>query len=183
MRPPKTRASPWAIRATTIIAGLIGAGLMYWTWRGIYGVPLELTVPLHMDPATDRVRPWAPWWVPAALMAIVTASLWRLIAARRRGTVSIVTGALVLFLASHLTYMVGNICLEYGAMLQYQPLPPLLKMLLLFPLVILEGAQVTLLFFAMGLPIGPAIIAVGCLLVSVTIYGIGRLVSRIRPVQ
>src|SRR5437764_279425 len=70
-----------AIALTTLMAGAIGAGYMYLNWD----YPLELTIPLHMNPAQSRVVSWAPRWVPVTAMAVAAMLLWRLFVARARG--------------------------------------------------------------------------------------------------
>ncbi len=144
-RAPDTDAKPAAgsdaaILVTTFIAGLIGAGFMYWTWRGVLEIPFVLTVGLHIDPVSAPVRPWAPWWVPVAMMCLLTMLLWRLFVARR-GRASVMAATALFFVVSNLTYVVAILCLNYGAMLQYVPTPPVTRMLALLPLVLLEGAQ------------------------------------------
>ena len=77
------RESERAIWISTLLAGLAGALSMYATWRFNLEVPFQLTVPVHMDPATERVRQWAPWWVPVVIMTLLAMLLWRTFAVRR----------------------------------------------------------------------------------------------------
>ncbi len=156
----------------TAIAALVGATMMYLRWRGFFGVPHVLSVPVHMNDQGSPVRPWAPWWVPTGIMAIVTALLWCRLAVRKQ-RISLWGGAFALMLASMLTYTVGAICLEVGAMMQFLPRPPVTHILMVMPLVLLGGLQLIVLSLIMGgfimLPLAA--------LVGAALAAIGRIVS------
>ncbi len=152
-RAPDTDAKPAAgsdaaILVTTFIAGLIGAGFMYWTWRGVLEIPFVLTVGLHIDPVSAPVRPWAPWWVPVAMMCL-------------------------------LTMLLASLCLNYGAMLQYLPMPPVTRMLGVLPLALLEGVQTGLMYFVLATPIGWALSLMMCAIIGGVTIAIGRLTARL----
>jgi hypothetical protein len=163
---------------TTFIAGLIGAGLMYWTWRGVLEIPFVLTVGLHMDPASQSVRPWAPWWVPVGMMCLLTMLVWHRFAARPRG-ISVKCATAIFFVVSNLTYVVASLCLEYGAMAQYVPFPSVLRMLFALPLVLLGGAQMGLMYFIFATPIGWALSLLMCAIIGGVTVAIGRLTARL----
>jgi hypothetical protein len=170
-------ASNTAILVTTFIAGLIGAGFMYWTWRGVLEIPFVLTVGLHMEPASETVRPWAPWWVPVAMMCLLTMLIWRLFAARVRG-ISVLSATAIFFVVSNLTYVVATLCLNYGAILQYVPTPPITRILAVLPLALLEGAQLVVIYFVMATPIGWALSLLLCAIIGGVTVAIGRLTAR-----
>jgi hypothetical protein len=125
---------------TTLIAGAIGGFFTYLTWRNSLGVPLELSVPVHMGDRGAPVKPWAPWWVPTLIMAAITMLLWRWLALRRR-RISLQGAAIAMLVSSFVVYVVAIASLEVGAMLQYVPQPSVLRILSLMPHVLLEGLQ------------------------------------------
>jgi hypothetical protein len=180
-RAPDTDAKPAAasdaaILVTTFIAGLVGSGLMYWTWRGVLEIPFVLTVGLHIDPASAPVRPWAPWWVPVAMMCLLTMLLWRLFVARRRRA-SVMAATALFFVVSNLTYVVATLCLNYGAALQYVPTPPVTRMLAVLPLALVEGAQMAQMYFVLATPIGWALLLLMCAIIGGVTVAIGRLTA------
>jgi|GEM_PF-4846216 len=123
-----------AIVLTTLMAGAIGAGYMYAYWDP----PHQLTIPLHMNPAQSRIVPWAPWWVPVTIMAVLAMALWRLFVARARG-ISMKSAVITLFVVFALHRCIAFICVDYGAALQFVPPPPLWHMIGMFPFELLGG--------------------------------------------
>jgi hypothetical protein len=171
-----------AILVTTLIAGVVGAAFMYWTWRQDFGVPLQLTVSLHMDPASSPVRPWALWLVPVIVTAPLAMGLWRVLVARAQ-RMSMLGGVLAILAICYLTYGVGIVCLEYGAMMQYVPRPPSMQLLAALPMVLLEALQVILLYLVMGFPFGWILIIIVCVIVGTANVAIGRTIARASPVH
>ncbi len=127
-----------ALWLAMMVAGLTGAAMMYLEWRSFFGVPHELSVPVHMANEGSPVRMWAPWWVPASIVMLLTMMLWRLLAVRKGG-ISFWGGVLAMVFAGPLIHLVAIICLEVGAMLQFNPRPPINRILALIPPVIREG--------------------------------------------
>jgi hypothetical protein len=162
-----------AIWISMLLAGLAGALNMYATWRFNLEVPLQLTVPLHMDPATESVRPWAPWWVPVAITALLAMLLWRAFAVRADG-VRFVGGTVAATLTCYLTFVVAVFCLEYGAILQYVPPPPLAKLLMVSPLVLIGSVKMLALQLFFGFPVA----TIGNLLIAMAITATARLTWR-----
>jgi hypothetical protein len=175
---PLITARRIAILLSTFVAGIVGALYMYWTWRVEIGIPLQLSIGLHMDPAWESVRPWAPWWVPTAIMAIITMVLWRILAAHAAG-VSLKGGAIAIMIVSYLTYGVAMICLEIGAMMQYVPPPSLGRMLTVMPLVLIEAGRVMLLYLLMGFPIGWIATGLVSTINGMATAAVGRIILRI----
>jgi hypothetical protein len=162
-------------RGTTMVAaGLLGALHMYWCWRGLLGVPLELSVSVHMNDSRSAVDPWAPWWVPTGILAALTTLLWRALAIRP-GRVAALRGALALVIAALLAFPVAFMCLELGAVAQYNPMPSATRILIVLPLMVVgsvSGAAVFLMFH--GLAFIPAAAILG--LINA---GLGKLMLRI----
>jgi hypothetical protein len=169
--PDESKSRRVALWLATIVAGLAGAAMMYLEWRGFFGVPHELSVPVHMADEGSPVKMWAPWWVPASTMMLLTMMLWRLLAVRKGG-ISFWGGVLAMVIAGPLIYLVAIICLEVGAMLQFNPRPPINRILALVPLVIREGLE---LIVVMGSVWG---ILWGSLIGVVTVL-LGRLMLRL----
>jgi hypothetical protein len=142
---------------------------MYWHWRGFFGVPLEFSVAVRLSDEGSHVRPWAPWWVPSVLMGLIAMVLWRILATRRH-TISLWGAGVSIMLTSVLPYMVGIICLEVGAMLQFVPRPPFHKILSVMPLVFAEGFQL----IALTLMMGGAVVAIGYAIVGLGLAAAGR---------
>ncbi len=139
-----------AARITTIaVAGLFGALFMYFQWRGTLGVPLELSVSVHMNDQGSAVRPWAPWWVPTGIMATLSILLWRAFAVRRR-SVSAIGGMIAFTIIAVLVFPVGFLCLELGAVAQYYPPPSIQRVLAILPLMIVSSVGTSAKFLSMG---------------------------------
>lgn len=124
----------FAISLTTLMAGAIGGYYMYFNWD----YPLELTIPLHMNPAQSRVESWAPRWVPVTVTAVFAMALWRLFVARARG-ISMKGAVITLFIVFASYHCVAFICIDYGAALQTVPMPSLWQMIAMFPFELLGG--------------------------------------------
>ena len=118
----------FAIALTTLLAGAIGAGYMYFYWD----YPRELTIPLHMNPAQSRTVGWAPWWIPVSVMGLLAMAFWRLFVARARG-ISMKGAVITLFIVFALYHCIAFICVDYGAALQYAQPPSLWRMIAMFP--------------------------------------------------
>jgi hypothetical protein len=148
-----TARQPAAGRAaklvTIALAGLYGALMMYWTWRGVLGVPLELSVPVHMSDTGSPARPWAPWWVPTSIMAIIAMLLWRLLVARRDRVV-VWRGMLVFILISLLDEPVAHLCSQIGAMMQFNPRPSIERILMILPIMLVGSVGLAVMMFMMG---------------------------------
>jgi hypothetical protein len=158
---PQSRDSRIAQRTTVVLAGLLGGLMMYWTWRGPLGVPLELKISMHLDDQLPPVRPWAPWWAPTGILLLLTMMLWRILAAHAR-RISALGGTLALVLASVLTFPVAFLCLELGAVAQYDPLPPINRILAVLPLMLVESIASAILFLLMnGIAMLPAAALLG----------------------
>lgn len=163
----------FAIALTTLMAGAIGAGYMYFNWD----YPRELTIPLHMNPAQSRVVSWAPWWVPASVMAVMAMAFWRLFVARARG-ISMKAAVIVMFVVFALYHCVAFICIDYGAALQYVPPPSLWHMIAMFPFQVLGGLFTTGVMIMLGLD--SLIVALLLAAAAGTANaGIGRLIWRL----
>jgi hypothetical protein len=160
-----------ALWLATMIAGLAGAAMMYLEWRGFFGVPHELSVPVHMADEWSPAKLWAPWWAPVSIMMLLTMLLWRLLAVRKQG-ISFWGGVLAMVLAWPSVYLVAIICLELGAMMQFNPRPSIARILALMPLVLQEGLE---LIVVMGGVLG----LLWGTLIGMTTVAAGRLILRI----
>ena len=166
------RARRTAVRLTTVVAGLCAGLFTYWVWRKQLGIPLQLSIAIHMDDPSSPIRPWAPWWVPSLLMAVTFMAIWRLLAVRARGF-SLIGGALAMVLAVPLVFVVAGICLEYGALLQSPRGLGLAELAAFAPLVVVGALQMSMVFMTFsGVWLIPAAVA-GLLIAS-----LGRLCSR-----
>jgi hypothetical protein len=142
--PNQTAASVKVARTMTIIlAGLFGLACMLWVWRVMLGVPWELSVAVHMNDQGAPVRPWAPWWVPASIMAILAMLLWRAFAARHERILAW-RGALVFALIPLLAFPIAFLCLNLGATAQYYPRPSFDHVLLTLPIMVISSLSVGL---------------------------------------
>ncbi|MBX9841714.1 MAG: hypothetical protein K2Z80_07900 [Xanthobacteraceae bacterium] len=158
-----------------VLAGLFATCHMLLLWRNVLGVPWELSVAAHMNDQGSPVRPWAPWWVPACIMALLAMLLWRAFAARRERILAW-RGALVFALIALLGFPVAFLCLNLGATAQYYPRPSVDHVLLILPMMVVSSLGGGLMVIAsvgnyISLPIAALFGAVNA--------GIGKLVLRI----
>lgn len=157
--------------AGTILTGLVIFWGAYWTWVEVLQVPLELGPgDVTLDGFLEKVRPWAPWWIMPSITALVGMLLWRWLA-QRRGTVSFSGAALVYVLTLAASFMVANFCLQLGAIAQYQPQPPLWKIIGILPLIFLEGLSFIAINFVYHGPVAVPLYA----LIGVLIAGVVRM--------
>jgi len=63
-------------------------------------------------------------------------------------------------------------------MLQYVPSPPVTRMLAALPLALLEGAQVSVIYFMQATPIGWILLLLMCAIIGGVTVAIGRLTAR-----
>jgi hypothetical protein len=136
-----------AISLTTLLAGAIGAGYMYFYWD----YAPELTIPLHMNPAQSRVVSWAPRWIPVTVMAVIAMLSWRLFVARACG-ISIKSAVITLFVLFALYHCIAFICVDYGAALQYVEPPSLWHMIAMLPVELAGGLFTTGVMIMLGFP-------------------------------
>lgn len=161
--------------ATIILAGLFGMCHMLWIWRMELGVPVVLSVAVHMSDDGSPVRPWAPWWVPVSIMAIFAMLLWRGLALRRE-RIRFGRGALAFALIVLLGYPTAFLCLELGATAQFHPWPSLERFLTVLPLMVAGSiGTAIMLMFAMG----GIILAPVAALFGVANAAVGRIILRI----
>jgi hypothetical protein len=160
---PKWRIGRAARITTTAIAGLVAALFMYHEWRNSLQVPLELVVSVHMNDTGSAVRPWAPWWVPTGIMAMLSMLLWRAFAVRR-SSVSIIGGTIAFIIVAILIFPVAGLCLELGAVAQYYPRPAMERILAILPLMIVGSIGNTMIYlFINGIVALPASALAGLL--------------------
>ena len=154
------------LRAGTLLTGFIIFWGAYGTWSGTLGIPLELRPSgVTLDGSLEKVRPWAPWWIMPSITALVGMLFWRLIA-QRHETVSFLGAALVYVLTLAASFMVANFCLQLGAISQYQPPPPLWKIIGILPLIFLEGLSVIAINFVYHGPVAVPLYAMIGLIVA-----------------
>jgi hypothetical protein len=134
---------------TVALAGLFGAAAIYWIWRVEIGVPLELSVPVHMSDQGSPARPWAPWWVPVSILTPIAMLLWRLLAVRRNRILAW-RGALAFALIVQLALPIALLCLELGATAQFYPMPSLQRVLTILPLMMTEAIGTAAIAAMMG---------------------------------
>jgi len=161
-----------AIKVTTLAAGACAVALTYWIWRGVLGIPLELSTSIHMDDPAFRMRPWAPSWVAPLIVGVLVMGFWRVLVARRGG-ISMKSGVTVMTAAVPVAFGVSFMCLNYGAMMQ-SPLVSFASLVEMTPLVAMEGlslAGLNLMFHWILLV--PAAVA------GLVIAGIGRLCAHV----
>ena len=170
--PIRTPTSVKVARTITIaLAGLFGLAWMLWVWRWDIGVPWQLSVAVHMNDQGSPVRPWAPWWVPACILAALAALMWRMFAVRRDRIIAW-RGALVFALIVLLAHPVAFLCLELGATAQFYPRPSLDRVLLVLPLMVVGSVGTALMVMAMG---GFILMPIAALVGAMN-AGIGKLV-------
>lgn len=160
-----------AVLVTTIVAGLMGGLMTYWAWRMALGVPLKLSVPIHMSDVGSPARPWAPWWVPTGIMFIVAMLMWRLLAVRKH-RLSFGGGATALTLVALMIYPVGHICLSFGAVSQYSTQPSISRIIELLPLLLIEAASGALLFLSFN----AMVLIPGAVVFGLMTTGVGRFI-------
>jgi hypothetical protein len=163
-----------AIALTTLMAGAIGAAYMYVYWD----YPLELTIPLHMNPAQSRVVSWAPRWVPVTAMAVVAMLFWRLFVARARG-ISTKGAVITLFVVFALYHCIAFICIDYGAALQYAQPPSLWRLIAMFPVELVGGLFTGGVMMMLGFPFGWIAMLVLAAAAGMANAGLGRLIWRL----
>ena len=164
----------FAISLTTLTAGAIGAGYMYFYWD----LAPELTIPLHMNPAQSRVVSWAPRWIPVTVMAVVAMVFWRLFVARARG-ISMKGAVITLFVVFALYHCIAFICIDYGAALQYAQPPSLWRMIAMFPAELLGGLFTAGVMMLLGGPIEWAVTLLLAAIMGGANASLGRLIWRL----
>lgn len=132
-----------AVILFTIIAfGVVNLFPAYYIWRELIGVSLELKIPtggVRIDSdLPSRVRPWAPWWIMPSIVALIAMFFWRALAIRS-GRISLAGGTIAMVLSVCSAFPVAIFCLEIGAMLQFDPKPPIWKIATLMPKVAVES--------------------------------------------
>ncbi len=147
---PATSAAPApavrhvAVLLTTIVAGAAGCLIAYWTWRMVLRLPLALAPGsgLTADAGNaDSPGPWAPWWVPTAIVGAVAMILWPILAAHAR-RISLLGGSAAIVLVSILIFPVAAVCVEFATLTQ-DGWPPVLQFIGAMPRVLIEAVNVT----------------------------------------
>ncbi|MDQ2080138.1 hypothetical protein RA307_08090 [Xanthobacteraceae bacterium Astr-EGSB] len=127
---------------TTLVAGAVGGLIAYWTWRMVLRMPLALAPELGVAAgAPSDVRPWAPWWVPAAIVGLVAMVLWPILATHAR-RISLIGGAAAIVLVSILFFPVAAICVQLAA-LTSSGWPPVVEFVGALPRVLAEAVKLT----------------------------------------
>lgn len=138
------------LRLSGVVAGTIGFLVAYWIWRHLLGVPLVLRPAvggITLDGASSPVRPWAPWWVVPSFAAALGFGAWRLLAARGN-RISYWGGITAILLTTVAIFPISCFALQLGAIAQYNPMPPVSRILTIIPLIALESLDFTA--FALG---------------------------------
>lgn len=165
------RAILWA---GTLLTGFVIFWGAYWTWVEVLQVPLELRPGgVTLDGRLEKVRLWAPWWIMPSVTALIGMLLWHWIA-ERRGTVSFAGAALAYVLTLAASFMVATFCLQLGAISQYQPQPPLWKIIGVLPLIFVEGLSFIAINFVYHGPVAVPVAVVA----GVTVAGVIRVTLR-----
>lgn len=160
----RSRGRSAILWAGTLLTGFVFFWGAYRIWVRVLGVPFELKPgPITLDGALERVRPWAPWWIMPSVTALIGMLLWRWIA-QRGGTILIGGAARAYVLTVAASFVVAAFCLELGAIFQYVPPPPLLKIVAVLPAIFLEGLFLT----ALNLVAIPVAAILGILVASIT---------------
>lgn len=150
---------------TAFAFGVVSFYLASYTWSGMLTIPTELKIPagnIRLDADLPRrVRPWAPWWIMPTIVAPLGMVFWRIFA-MRRGNISLRGGAVAAILVLCTAFVVALFCLEIGAMLQYDPQPPIWKIASLVPLIAIESiAFLGVEMFINGIVYMPAFALIG----------------------
>jgi hypothetical protein len=131
-----------SIVLTTLVAGAVGGLIAYWTWRMVLRMPLALAPELGMAAGEPSdVQPWAPWWVPAAIVGLVAMVLWPILATHAR-RISLIGGAAAIVLVSILFFPVAAVCVQFAA-LTSSGWPPVVEFVGALPRVLAEAVKLT----------------------------------------
>jgi hypothetical protein len=132
-----------AVLLTTAVAGAAGCLIAYWTWRMVLRLPLALAPDSGLAAAghADSPAPWAPWWVPTAIVGIVAMILWPILAAHAR-RISLLGGSAAIVLVSIVIFPIAAVCVELAALTQ-DGWPPVLQFIGAMPRVLVEAVNVT----------------------------------------
>jgi hypothetical protein len=176
--PPPGPAEP-AVRQisvllTTIVAGAAGCLIAYWTWRMVLRLPLAVAPGSGLSGAAVVADndPWAPWWVPSAIVGGVAMVLWPILAAHAR-RISLLGGSAAIVLVSILIFPVAAVCVELASLTR-DGWPPVLEFIGAMPRVLGEAVNVTFVnLMYSGVITIPLAALIGLLLAA-----FGRLVGR-----
>jgi hypothetical protein len=132
-----------SIVLTTLVAGAVGCLIAYWTWRMVLRMPLALAPEFGMTDGHEAsgVTPWAPWWVPAAIVGVVAMVLWPILATHAR-RISLIGGAAAIVLVSILFFPVAAVCVQFAA-LTSNGWPPVVEFVGALPRVLAEAVNLT----------------------------------------
>jgi hypothetical protein len=167
-------------REARIMTGITGVIMFFGAmaiWSGLLGVPTELKpYSITLDTELEKVRPWAPWWVMPSFSALAGMMIWRAIAQRRDGRVSMWGAALAYCVALCVSIVIASLCLKIGAVLQYVPAPSLLRFLSVLPALLGEGVGLTIVTLSWH-----GIVLVPAALIGVVTATVFRLMLRLVP--
>lgn len=161
--------------ASSLLAGAIGFGLAYYTWRELIVVPLEATPDHRFGPDVGGpvAHPWAFWWVAAAITGAVGVLAWRLLA-MRTARVSLSAGMIAMTLTFAAVFPISAIVINLGEVVQFVLPPSPIRIMDILPVAALDAAFTAawnLVFH--GLPFVPVAAVLGFALA-----GVSRLVVR-----
>ena len=138
--PPEPAVRQISVLLTTIVAGAAGCLIAYWTWRMVVQ-PLGAIAPGSGLRAGTVEGPWAPWWVPTAIVGAVAMILWPILAAHAR-RISLLGGSAAIVLVSILIFPVAAICVELASLTR-DGWPPVLEFIGAMPRVLAEAVKLT----------------------------------------
>lgn len=153
-----------------LITGVLVFLYGYYVWRGLIGIPIELPGKVTLDGELRKVRPWAPWWIMPSVTAVIGMLLWRLLA-QRAHRISFRGAASAYVLTAISAFIVVTFCLELGAIAQYMPRPPLMKIVAVLPLIASEALAISLI----NMQYHGIVIVPGAALLGLAVAGLTRL--------
>ena len=168
--PPEPAVRQISVLLTTIVAGAAGCLIAYWTWRMVVQ-PLGAIAPGSGLSAGTVEGPWAPWWVPTAIVGAVAMILWPILAAHAR-RISLLGGSAAIVLVSILIFPVAAICVELASLTR-DGWPPVLEFIGAMPRVLAEAVKLT--FF--NLMVCGAVTIPLAAIVGLLLAAFGRLVT------
>ena len=132
-----------SVLLTTVVAGAAGCLIAYWTWRMVLRLPLAIAPGSGLSAGTNAAGsgPWAPWWVPSAIVGAVAMILWPILAAHAR-RISLLGGSAAIVLVSILIFPVAAVCVELAALTR-DGWPPVLEFIGAMPRVLGEAVNIT----------------------------------------